>query len=478
MLPLPRYDAARTLDYGYRRDYSVNRYSNNPGLTDRLLGPVSLAILLAFLVSVIGASGAIAANNETRTAERKGLRSDGNASRLSSGKLTLKDGRQAYLRFSVPASWGDSHAVLVLDPSSSSSSGLAVRRGKVTWKRGAPSKGSSSGTTVLRSGSVTRSTAARVDVTPLLSSGKTRNLRLTATGGGRVTLSRTPYLLRYDPPTTVAAAGDIACSPSSSSWNGGLGTATECRQAAVAGLVEDTDEAVLALGDNQYQSGTLTEFQTGFGVSWSGLASRLRPTPGNHEYYTAGASGYYSYFASLGVETGGTGSGYYAFDLGDWRALSMNSNCSNVPCSAGSAQETWFRQQLQDARDQDKCTIAYWHHPAASSGMHGDQAAVVDLWKAFVELGGDVALAGHDHHYERFAPLDADLQPTTNGPRSWVVGTGGINLRPATGRAGTEKLITDAFGLLRLDLAADSYEWNWVGVDGAGSDSGSADCRA
>ncbi|MFM8520369.1 MAG: metallophosphoesterase family protein [Solirubrobacterales bacterium] len=456
----------------------MNRYRNKPHIWTRPLGRGALAILLALSVSAMAESGAAAANNETETADRKGIRSSGKASRLSAGKLTLKDGRQVYLRFSLPSSWGDSRALLVLDPASSSSDGLSVRRGKVTWKRGAPSKGTTSGQTVLRSGAVTRSTAIRVDVTQLLSSGNSRNLRLTATGGGRATLARVPYLLKYDPPTTIAAVGDIACSPSSSSWNGGQGTATECRQAAVAGLVEDTDEAVLALGDNQYQSGTLTEFQTGFGVSWSGLSSRLKPTPGNHEYYTAGASGYYDYFASLGVETGGAGSGYYAFDLGEWRALSMNSNCSSVACSAGSAQETWFRQQLQDARNQGKCTIAYWHHPAASSGMHGDQAAVSDLWKAFVELGGDVALAGHDHHYERFAPLDAELQPTADGPRSWVIGTGGINLRPATGRAGTEKLITSAFGLLRLDLATDSYEWNWVGVDGVGSDVGSADCRA
>lgn len=468
------------LGYGYTRQQSVIRHRNKPQTTSRPLGLAGLAILLALSTSALTASGAAAASSETQTADRKGLRSSGTASRLSSGKLTLKNGRQAYLRFTLPSSWGDSRALLVLDPSSSSSDGLSVRRGKVTWKRGAPSKAAASGGIVLRSGPVTRSTATQVDVTSLLSSGNPRNLRLAATNGGKVILSRMPYLLRYDPPTTVAAVGDIACSAASSSWNGGQGTATACRQAAVADLVEETDEAVLALGDNQYDSGTLTEFQNGFGVSWAGLAPRLKPTPGNHEYYTAGASGYYDYFASLGVETGGSGAGYYAYDLGDWRALSMNSNCSNVPCSAGSTQETWFRQQLEDARSQGKCTIAYWHHPAASSGMHGDQAAVADLWRAFVELGGDVALAGHDHHYERFGPLDASLAPTTDtaGPRSWVIGTGGINLRPATGRAGTEKLITDAFGLLRLDLSADSYEWNWAGVGGVGSDTGSADCRA
>ena len=94
------------------------------------------------------------------------------------------------------------------------------------------------------------------------------------------------------------------------------------------------------------------------------------------------------------------------------------------------------------------------------------------------ELGGDVVLSGHDHHYQRFDPLDADAQPAGDGPRQWVVGTGGYSFYPATARSGSAKIITDTFGLLRLTLSGSSYAWQWAGVAGAGSDTGSASCRA
>jgi 3',5'-cyclic AMP phosphodiesterase CpdA len=205
----------------------------------------------------------------------------------------------------------------------------------------------------------------------------------------------------------------------------------------------------------------------------------MRPTPGNHEYFTPGAAGYFDYFAGLGIETGGAGDGYYAFDLGDWTFLSLNSNCSSVPCEAGSEQERWLREQLAEAHLAERCTLAFWHHPRASSGSHGSQSRVADLWATFVEQGGDLVLAGHDHHYERFGPLDAEANPTDDGPISWVVGTGGKSLRSASPPiAGSARVIDDAYGLIRMELGPDSFEWEWVGLGDEGADSGAGTCRS
>ncbi len=239
-----------------------------------------------------------------------------------------------------------------------------------------------------------------------------------------------------------------------------------------------TDAAVLTLGDNQYPSGALADFQSGFGSSWGTLASRLRPALGNHEYGTAGAVGYFDYFSSIGVGTGDRSKGYYGTDVGSWRLLSLNSNCTEVSCSAGSVQEQWLRSELTAARLAGKCTLAYWHHPRASSGSHGDNLSVDALWRAFHALGGDVVLAGHDHNYQRFDPLGADASPGSDGPRSFVVGTGGrSHYNVTTSKAGNAKTITNTFGLLRLGLSSGSYSWQWSGVAGAGSDSGTGSCR-
>ncbi len=117
-------------------------------------------------------------------------------------------------------------------------------------------------------------------------------------------------------PVKVVAVGDIACKP------GYTVTSTKCRQAATARLTRSIDPAyVIGLGDLQYDSGTLAAYRSSYDGSWGSLKSRTRPLPGNHEYETAGARGYYRYF-------GRTSPGYYAWNAGTWRVYNLNSNCS------------------------------------------------------------------------------------------------------------------------------------------------------
>src|SRR5215210_1497720 len=54
----------------------------------------------------------------------------------------------------------------------------------------------------------------------------------------------------------IAAAGDIACDPNSSSFMGGKGISTECRQKYTSDLLVGAGlSAVLPLGDTQYENG-------------------------------------------------------------------------------------------------------------------------------------------------------------------------------------------------------------------------------
>lgn len=442
-----------------------------------ILGRLTAAAAAVLTVAALTVPVAEAASS-TAVASQKMLSGGGKARNTSMKTLKLGDGRVAYLKFHVPSSWSGSDVLLSLDPSVASA-GVSAKKVSASWKDGEAHDVSSYRTVSSIAGpALLDDVNSAIDMSSQLAAGKTYTLKLSARSG-TVRTSAIPALSRSTP-SPVAAVGDISCPASSSQWNGGQGTATRCGQASVAALVRDSDDGVLLLGDNQYSSGTLSDYQGGFGVSWGSLAGRLRPVPGNHEYYTADASGYFDYFAGIGVETGDRGSGWYAYDSGSWRILALNSNdaCTVVACGSGSAQEQWLRSELTQARAAGKCTLAYWHHPRASGGNHGDQSAVSALWQAMHELGGDVVLSGHDHHYQRFDPLDAAAQPAADGPRQWVVGTGGYSFYPATDRAGSAKVITDTFGLLRLTLSGDSYEWEWAGVAGAGSDTGSASCRA
>jgi hypothetical protein len=56
-------------------------------------------------------------------------------------------------------------------------------------------------------------------------------------------------------------------------------------------------------------------------------------------------------------------------------------------------------------------------------------------------------------------------------------GTGGKQLRPVGDPvANSEVIIDDAWGVLRLDLAPDGYQWSFVSVDGVEADTGSGEC--
>jgi hypothetical protein len=277
---------------------------------------------------------------------------------------------------------------------------------------------------------------------------------------------------------TVAAAGDIACDPASSSFNGGSGTATGCHMGATSDLLVGLDpDAVLTLGDNQYENGALAKYQGSYGPSWGRVKGKTKPAPGNHEYLTSGAAGYFGYFGSV---AGDPTKGYYSFDLGTWHLISLNSNCSRAGgCGVGSPQEEWLRADL--ASHPTACSLAYWHHPRFSSGEHGSHASMTALWQALQDGGAELVLSGHDHDYERFAPQDADgTLDAAHGIRQFVVGTGGKNHYPITGAIvpHSEVRNDDTFGVLELTLRPSGYDWRFLPEAGKTfSDSGSATCH-
>jgi len=273
-----------------------------------------------------------------------------------------------------------------------------------------------------------------------------------------------PAPTRPAAPPVLLAAGDIAACGSEG-------------DEATAALLDATPHATVAtLGDNVYERGTAEEFARCYAPSWGRHAARTRPSVGNHEYATGRASGYFGWF---GAAAGDPATGWYSYDLGSWHVVVLNSNCSAVSCAAGGTQERWLGDDL--ARSPAACTLAYWHHPRFSSGStHGSTEAMAPLWATLYELGADVVLAAHEHHYERFAPLDASgaVDPE-RGIRSFVVGTGGrshYGFGPAL--AGSEVRHTGTYGVLALTLRPDGYDWRFVPQNGRTfSDSGSGRCH-
>ena len=256
------------------------------------------------------------------------------------------------------------------------------------------------------------------------------------------------------PPIRLLAAGDIAdCSSS-----GDEETATLINAEPAA--------TVLTLGDNVYPDGSDSDFTSCYDPSWGAFAARTSPSPGNHEYVTPGATGYLNYF-------GITGDTWYSFDLGDWHLISVDSNCTQIGgCGVGSPVYNWLQSDLGSTSDQ--CVLVYWHHPRWSSGQHGSAANMDPMWDLLVADGDvELLLVGHDHHYERFAPMDANGNPAASGVRQFVVGTGGKSLRTVDATVPNSEFVVDThFGVLGLDVSATGYSWEFVTTSGV-MDSGS-----
>jgi hypothetical protein len=239
---------------------------------------------------------------------------------------------------------------------------------------------------------------------------------------------------------------------------------------ATANLLDNIDGTVFTVGDNAYPDGTAADYNNCYGPSWGRHKARTRPSPGNHEYRTSGASGYFGYY---GANAGPPNLGYYSYDVGTWHIVSLNSEVSG---SAMSAQIQWLKDDL--AAHPAACTLSYWHQPVFSSGEHGNVLNMQEIWKVLHEHGADVVLNGHDHDYERFAPQNPYGLADPNGMREFIVGTGGAEQRDfVTIRPNSEVRNSETFGVLKLTLHATSYDWQFVPIAGQSfSDTGSAAC--
>jgi hypothetical protein len=234
-----------------------------------------------------------------------------------------------------------------------------------------------------------------------------------------------------------------------------------------AQLLDAIPGTVFTTGDNAYDSGTMDQYINCYDPTWGRHKERTKPSPGNHEYLTSGAAGYFQYFSNI--------PSYYAYDLGSWRIYALN---SEIDVSEGSPQVTWLKADL--ASNPAQCVLAYWHRPRWSSGSnHGSNEDYQDLWRILYEADAELVLNGHEHQYERFAEMNAEGAVASPGLREIVVGTGGKTLYDfGSALPASEVRDNSTPGVLKLTLRADGYDWEFVPIAGSTfTDSGSTNCH-
>jgi hypothetical protein len=238
-------------------------------------------------------------------------------------------------------------------------------------------------------------------------------------------------------------------------------------------------DALLPLGDNEYERGLLAEYNAFYSQTWGTPARKARsyPIPGNHESPLRLAVDYCPYFTSgvngpAAVNPCPDGHAYYSYDLGSWHMVALDSSSGTID----PAQQAWLRADL--AAHPATCTLAYMHHPRYTSGIRGENLNG-NVWDDLIAAHVDVVLSAHTHAYQRYAPMNntGGIDPV-NGIRSFVVGTGGMSLNPIPAAPGLEAHSSAAFGVLQMTLRRGGYDWRFIPAAGATfTDSGADLCH-
>jgi acid phosphatase type 7 len=282
----------------------------------------------------------------------------------------------------------------------------------------------------------------------------------------------------------IAAAGDIACAPPATR------TSSSCHHQATANLLAAGNyDAVVPVGDLQYECGQPAAYTAVYDPSWGQFKAKTRPVHGDHEYTgpngcnTPGSSGYYDYFDGAASPNQpncvSACQGYYSYELGTWHVVVLNSDCNQVGgCSSSSPQGRWLAADL--AAHPAQCTLAFWHLPRwqQSGGLSSTSS---NFATALYNADAEVVVSGNNHFYTRFAPqTPGGALDTANGIRQFIVGTGGKSLHSLSNTQDPQVQASQdtTYGVLELTLHPGSYSWRFVPEAGRTyTDTGTNDCH-
>ncbi len=253
----------------------------------------------------------------------------------------------------------------------------------------------------------------------------------------------------------------------------GDGAGGETNAAQVTQLVDGWNpDLVLYLGD-VYEKGSNAEFYNWYGTPsyFYGLFRDVtNPVIGNHEYENGVAPGYFAYWNNV--------PNYYSYNAGGWHFIALNSTSQFKQTATTSPQYQWLVDDLNS--NNTPCSVAYFHHPVLSVGPQGDTTTLNDLWSLLAQAGVDMVLTGHDHGYQRWKPLGADLKASPGGTTEFVSGAGGHAVQGFV--RGDDRFVvgygdpTNSYGSLYFKLNPKGAEYRYINTAGKLLDQGVVPC--
>ncbi|MGH9800159.1 MAG: metallophosphoesterase [Blastocatellia bacterium] len=232
-----------------------------------------------------------------------------------------------------------------------------------------------------------------------------------------LTIGTSAYGKQSDQQSSQLAAGKASNNAVRFVAFGDMGTG-DSDQRAVAKQMEAFHashpyDTVLMLGDNIYPDGNPKDLQDKFERPYAELLRRgvnFYASLGNHDVKKGREAEINYPLFHMG------GRSYYSFIKGA-KGENLIEFFALDSTNFDSAQQHWLEGALAGSKAQWK--IAFFHHPIYSSGKtHGSDTKLrAQIEPLFVKYGVAVALAGHDHVYERVKPQQ--------GVQYFVCGIGG-----------------------------------------------------
>lgn len=212
--------------------------------------------------------------------------------------------------------------------------------------------------------------------------------------------------------------------------------------------------AILA-GDNIYTNGEIEKIGAVFEQPYRDVLQqgvKFHACLGNHDIRTANGELQLRY---PGFNMQGR---YYTFRQGPVQFFAIDTN-GNAPWKA---QMAWLQQEL--SRSEAPWKIVFGHHPIYSSGVYGnDRALIRALTPLFKQYGVQLYINGHEHDYERTHVID--------GTTYLITGIAGASLR-RVGRSKWTAYSTSQFGFSALEVYDDRLQIQGIGADGQVFDRG------
>ena len=252
-------------------------------------------------------------------------------------------------------------------------------------------------------------------------------------------------------------------------------------QEGLADLIAAAEpEVVIHTGDVVYPAGLWEDYLTNFFEPNAAMirSAHFMPSLGNHDCATDQGRPLLERFVL--PENGPPGvepERNYWFDYGDARFVALDSNKVEekqggvlTPEQMKTVVAPWLRDVLTDCDARWK--FVYFHHPFYTGSQHAPEGAayVKDAFvNVFEECGVDIVFAGHNHLYERTAPiLREEIVDEGAGVVYVTTGAGGaarydeILPPPDYMRSYDDK----ALSFTQVDLTADRLELKQIGDQG------------